>query len=130
MLARFIPYYCSFHNLLLQHDAPFTSVYALVSVSAGFRARITRSAFHPQGVFVYQMYTYEPAKYGEYVFPGWANMIGILIGVSTIAPFPIFFSVHLWKLLRDSDLFRPTESWGPAIKRDNSDTNSIITTFS
>ncbi|XP_046830065.1 sodium- and chloride-dependent glycine transporter 1-like isoform X3 [Vespa crabro] len=83
-----------------------------------------------QGVFVYQMYTYEPAKYGEYVFPGWANMIGILIGVSTIAPFPIFFSVHLWKLLRDSDLFRPTESWGPAIKRDNSDTNSIITTLS
>ncbi|KAF7388601.1 hypothetical protein HZH68_012543 [Vespula germanica] len=79
------------------------------------------------GVFAYQMYTYESARYGEYVFPGWANTIGILIGVSTIAPFPIFLSVHLWKLLRDSDLFWPTESWGPAIKRDNLDTNSIVT---
>ncbi|KAI4484192.1 hypothetical protein M0804_007648 [Polistes exclamans] len=79
------------------------------------------------GVFVYQMYTYESASYGEYVFPGWANTIGILIGLSTLAPFPIFFGIHLWKILRKSYLFRPTNLWGPAIKKDNLDSDSIET---
>ncbi|XP_015180924.1 PREDICTED: sodium-dependent proline transporter-like [Polistes dominula] len=79
------------------------------------------------GVFVYQMYTYESASYGEYVFPGWANTIGILIGLSTLAPFPIFFGIHLWKILRKSDLFRPTNLWGPAIKKDNLDSDSVET---
>ena len=43
------------------------------------------------------MYTYEPVAYGDYVFPTWADAIGILIGLSTLAPLPIFFAYSLWK---------------------------------
>ena len=50
-----------------------------------------------QAVFVYQICTYEMPRYGEYIFPGWANAIGILIGLSTLAPMPFFFIRRLWK---------------------------------
>lgn len=43
------------------------------------------------------MYTYQAALYGKYVFPDWASAIGILIGLATLAPLPIFFAYSLWK---------------------------------
>ncbi|XP_076677458.1 sodium- and chloride-dependent glycine transporter 1 [Andrena cerasifolii] len=66
------------------------------------------------GVFVYQIYTYQLPYYGKYIFPDWANAIGILIGLSTLAPMPFFLIRHLWNGPRDRSLFRPTKSWGPA----------------
>ncbi|XP_054015666.1 sodium- and chloride-dependent glycine transporter 1-like [Hylaeus anthracinus] len=66
------------------------------------------------GVFVYQIYTYELGYYGTYIFPDWANAIGILIGLSTLAPMPFFFIRRLWKGPRDWSLFRPKKTWGPA----------------
>lgn len=53
--------------------------------------------FFRQAVFVYQIYTYELPQYGEYTFPGWANAIGILIGLSTLAPMLFFFIRRVWK---------------------------------
>ncbi|XP_043266393.1 sodium- and chloride-dependent glycine transporter 1-like isoform X2 [Venturia canescens] len=66
------------------------------------------------GVFGYQMTTFELAYYGHYKFPLWAHWIGILIGLTTLAPLPIFFVYEIWKGPRDRSLFRPTKSWGPA----------------
>ncbi|XP_031829475.2 sodium- and chloride-dependent glycine transporter 1 isoform X4 [Nomia melanderi] len=73
------------------------------------------------GVFVYQICTYEFGYYGTYIFPDWANAIGILIGLSTIAPLPFFFIQRLWKGPRDRSLFRPMKTWGPAMERNNGD---------
>lgn len=36
------------------------------------------------------MYEYVPATYGTYKFPAWADVIGWLISISTILPFPAF----------------------------------------
>ncbi|XP_031788424.1 sodium- and chloride-dependent glycine transporter 1 [Nasonia vitripennis] len=68
------------------------------------------------GVFIYQMYTYRTASFGDYKFPVWADVIGILIGLSTLAPMPIFFCYHLWRGPRDWSLLKPSSSWGPAKK--------------
>lgn len=66
------------------------------------------------GVFVYQLYTYQLGYYGTYVFPDWANAIGILIGLATLTPMPVFFILRLWKGPRDWSLFQPIKTWGPA----------------
>lgn len=50
-----------------------------------------------QGVFGYQMYIFTPVYYGKYVFPNWANLIGIFIGLSTLAPLPLYFIYCLYK---------------------------------
>ncbi|XP_031771264.1 sodium- and chloride-dependent glycine transporter 2-like isoform X3 [Apis florea] len=68
-------------------------------------------------VFVYQIYTYEMPRYGKYIFPNWANAIGILIGLSTLAPMPLFFIRRVWKGPRDRSMFRPKKTWGPAVEK-------------
>ncbi|XP_016911540.2 sodium- and chloride-dependent glycine transporter 1-like isoform X8 [Apis cerana] len=70
-----------------------------------------------QVVFVYQIYTYEMPRYGKYIFPNWANAIGILIGLSTLAPMPLFFIRRVWKGPRDRSMFRPKKTWGPAVEK-------------
>ncbi|KAJ8681964.1 hypothetical protein QAD02_017756 [Eretmocerus hayati] len=73
------------------------------------------------GVFGYQMYTYEAARLGDYTFPMWADGIGIMIGLATLLPMPIFFIYRLLKGPRDSSLLQPTSTWGPAKKTVNCD---------
>lgn len=68
------------------------------------------------GIFVFQMCTYELATYAEYTFPWWADGIGWLIGLSTLAPMPAFFCYRIWKGPRNSSLFKPSKSWGPIKK--------------
>ncbi|XP_012282987.1 sodium- and chloride-dependent GABA transporter 2 [Orussus abietinus] len=67
-------------------------------------------------IFVYQMYHYEAAAYPGYEFPWWADGIGTLIGLSTLAPLPAFLAYRLWKGPRDWSLLRPTITWGPVEK--------------
>lgn len=43
-----------------------------------------------QAVFLFVMSQYVPAGYGSYKFPAWADVIGWLISISTLLPFPIF----------------------------------------
>ncbi|XP_026301439.1 sodium-dependent proline transporter isoform X4 [Apis mellifera] len=78
-----------------------------------------------QVVFVYQIYTYEMPRYGKYIFPNWANAIGILIGLSTLAPMPLFFIRRVWKGPRDRSMFRPKKTWGPAVEK-SKDTVSTV----
>ncbi|XP_051158286.1 sodium- and chloride-dependent glycine transporter 1-like [Leptopilina boulardi] len=65
------------------------------------------------GVFGYQMYTYRLPSYGDYEFPEWAGVLGVLIGVSTLAPLPIFFIYQLCVKKRGWSLLKPTSLWGP-----------------
>ncbi|XP_029039505.2 sodium- and chloride-dependent glycine transporter 1-like isoform X2 [Osmia bicornis bicornis] len=76
-------------------------------------------------VFVYQIYTYELPRYGEYTFPGWANAIGILIGLSTLAPMLFFFICRVWKGPRDWSLFRPAKTWGPTVGKNVDNETSL-----
>lgn len=79
------------------------------------------------GVFVYLMWTYEFPKYGKYQFPLWANSIGVLIGLSTLAPMPIFFFYQLWKRPNRS-LLKPTALWSLAAEKElKNDKGSIQT---
>ncbi|XP_049860179.1 sodium- and chloride-dependent GABA transporter 1-like [Schistocerca gregaria] len=68
-------------------------------------------------VFGFTMYNYEAPYYGDYVFPDWVNVMGILIGTSAIVPMPVFavYRVTLSKE-RGAALFRPTLRWGPGGK--------------
>lgn len=50
-----------------------------------------------QGIFIFQMVDYSPASYGDYVFPVWADIIGLLIAVTTLQPFIIVAIIVLWK---------------------------------
>ncbi|XP_057336654.1 sodium- and chloride-dependent glycine transporter 2-like [Microplitis mediator] len=68
------------------------------------------------GIFIYQMIMYEPVTYGAYKFPSWANFIGILIGLSTLAPLPIYFIYRVYKGPRNMSLFKVTKNWGPSNK--------------
>ncbi|EFN77827.1 Sodium- and chloride-dependent glycine transporter 2 [Harpegnathos saltator] len=79
------------------------------------------------GVFVYQTSTYTAATYGSYAFPPWADAIGILIGLSTLAPMPIFFVLKLWQTKSYRSLFRPSPLWGPATERNTPDNASVST---
>ncbi|XP_031332945.1 sodium- and chloride-dependent glycine transporter 2-like isoform X2 [Photinus pyralis] len=66
------------------------------------------------GVFTFQMVIFAPALYEDYIFPEWANMIGILIGVSTLAPLPIFaIYSYFTKPYTGMEWFKPTKEWGP-----------------
>ncbi|XP_032680610.1 sodium- and chloride-dependent glycine transporter 2-like isoform X2 [Odontomachus brunneus] len=78
-------------------------------------------------IFVYQTSTYTVATYGSYKFPQWADAIGILIGLSTLAPMPIFFVVKLWQTKDYRSLFRPSPLWGPTTERNAPDNDSVST---
>ncbi|XP_014478928.1 PREDICTED: sodium- and chloride-dependent glycine transporter 2-like [Dinoponera quadriceps] len=82
------------------------------------------------GIFIYQTSTYTVATYGSYKFPKWADAIGILIGLSTLAPMPIFFVIKLWQAKNYRSLFQPSPLWGPATKRnapdDDSDNTAVV----
>ncbi|XP_012214972.1 sodium- and chloride-dependent glycine transporter 1-like isoform X2 [Linepithema humile] len=81
-----------------------------------------------QGVFVYQLdQTDFQGNYGSYVFPVWAGVIGIGIGLATLVPLPIFFFIQLWKTKNIRALFRPTKLWRPAEEKNVLDNNSVST---
>lgn len=50
-----------------------------------------------QGVFIFQMANFTRASYEEYLFPLWADSLGWLMGISTMAPFFIFAVYVLYK---------------------------------
>ncbi|XP_006620719.1 sodium- and chloride-dependent glycine transporter 2-like isoform X3 [Apis dorsata] len=79
-----------------------------------------------QVVFVHQIYTYEMPRYGKYIFPNWANAIGILIGLSTLAPMPLFFIRRVWKGPRDRSMFRPKKTWGPAVEKSKDTVSTAV----
>ncbi|XP_063912712.1 sodium- and chloride-dependent glycine transporter 2-like isoform X2 [Zophobas morio] len=73
------------------------------------------------GVFVFQMATFTAASYENYVFPLWADSLGWMMGLSTLAPFVIFVVMVLWKREHTGwNLFRPTSNWKAQITKTES----------
>ncbi|ENN74298.1 hypothetical protein HUJ04_012626 [Dendroctonus ponderosae] len=66
------------------------------------------------GIFVFQMNYYSPASYEDYQFPVWADVLGLLMGLTTLVPF-FAFAIHvIWKREYTGwALFQPTKDWKP-----------------
>ena len=43
-----------------------------------------------QGVVMFNILTYTPVKYVDYVFPTWAHVIGVMMAMSSIAMIPSY----------------------------------------
>ncbi|KAF5294687.1 hypothetical protein FQA39_LY02819 [Lamprigera yunnana] len=73
------------------------------------------------GIFIFQMVMFTPTSYENYLFPKWANTIGILIGVATLLPMPVTLIIFsLTKSYRLKEWFIPTSNWGAQIDKTES----------
>lgn len=43
------------------------------------------------------MSTFEFAEYEGYAFPEWADILGVLVGLATLAPMPIMAGISLFQ---------------------------------
>lgn len=69
------------------------------------------------GVFAFQMSTFEFAEYEGYAFPDWADILGVLVGLATLAPMPIMAGISLFqRKYSGMEWLRPTRDWGPQKK--------------
>ncbi|XP_063232699.1 sodium- and chloride-dependent glycine transporter 1 [Bacillus rossius redtenbacheri] len=66
---------------------------------------------------------YSPVRYGTYVYPAWADAVGWLVGVFPVC---VIVSMGVYKMAVGADgsamqrlraLTRPTEDWGPALRK-------------
>ncbi len=71
-----------------------------------------------QAILFFSIADYRPLEYGEYVFPVWANVVGLFISLASVSMIPC---VAIWKLEsgtlleRARPLMKPTSEWGPAL---------------
>ncbi|KAJ8958268.1 hypothetical protein NQ318_017412 [Aromia moschata] len=66
------------------------------------------------GIFVFQMSNFSYTYYEDYQFPLWADMIGWMIGLTTLAPLFIFGVWVVWKGgYKGKKLLTPTSDWKP-----------------
>ncbi|XP_017785462.1 PREDICTED: sodium- and chloride-dependent GABA transporter 2-like isoform X1 [Nicrophorus vespilloides] len=73
------------------------------------------------GVFVFQMTTFTLASYEDYTFPPWADSLGIMMGVATLIPLPLFAIYALFKYKYSGwEWFQPTDAWGPQASKSES----------
>ncbi|XP_046555641.1 sodium- and chloride-dependent glycine transporter 1-like [Haliotis rubra] len=82
-------------------------------------------------IFTFSLYSYRPPQYAEYVYPTWATVVGWMISMASILPFPVFF---VWTVYHTSGTtvveklekaIRPNKKWGSRIQTDyeNQDVN-------
>ncbi|XP_064626053.1 sodium- and chloride-dependent glycine transporter 1-like isoform X2 [Lineus longissimus] len=71
-------------------------------------------------VLLFSWIDYSPAKYGDYVFPEWANILGWMMSLSVVIFIPIYAIYSLCTvsgtfLERLKKVTRPADDWGPAL---------------
>ncbi|XP_072758524.1 sodium- and chloride-dependent glycine transporter 1 isoform X2 [Anoplolepis gracilipes] len=70
-------------------------------------------------------------SYGpSYIFPVWASVIGIGIGLATLVPLPVFFFVQVWKAWKAENLwsiFQSSPLWKAAEQKNMLDNGSANT---
>ncbi|CAK1546241.1 unnamed protein product [Leptosia nina] len=76
------------------------------------------------GILVFVLVEWTPPSYGDKTFPLFADILGWLIGASTIIFFPIGVIWALYKGYRGMDLFTPTPDWKPAVAVSEAETNT------
>ncbi|XP_046572916.1 sodium- and chloride-dependent glycine transporter 1-like [Haliotis rubra] len=76
-------------------------------------------------IFGHSVYSYRPPKYGTYIFPAWANVVGWMISLVSVLPFPIIF---IWTVVTTSGsslkeklsiALEPNDQWRRATPDEN-----------
>lgn len=49
-----------------------------------------------QGVFFYYIVSYSPVQYDDYVYPKWAEVLGLCVSVSSMVWVPIYIAYYLY----------------------------------
>ncbi|VDN13051.1 unnamed protein product, partial [Dibothriocephalus latus] len=76
------------------------------------------------GLIIFKIITDTPITLDAYVYPEWAQDLGVLIGVFPIICIPAWF---LFKYCREGgwivqrELFKPAHTWGPALDEDRNE---------
>ncbi|RLW03095.1 hypothetical protein DV515_00006869 [Chloebia gouldiae] len=72
-------------------------------------------------LLVYNIVKYQPSEYGNYRFPTWAEVLGILMGVLSCLMIPVGMVVAvlqeegtLWERVQQAS--RPAMDWGPSLE--------------
>ncbi|XP_048253203.1 sodium-dependent proline transporter-like [Haliotis rufescens] len=80
--------------------------------------------------FILSLFGYEPPSYGEYMYPEYAKIIGILVAVGISVPIPIMFVYEtlkrkgsLQQRLRLASI--PAPDWGPLREEDRYEEQSV-----
>ncbi|XP_071116517.1 sodium-dependent proline transporter-like [Haliotis cracherodii] len=80
--------------------------------------------------FILSLFGYEPPSYGEYIYPEYAEIIGILVAVGISVPIPIMFVYEtlkrkgsLQQRLRLASI--PAPDWGPLREEDRYEEQSV-----
>ncbi|XP_067660399.1 sodium- and chloride-dependent glycine transporter 2-like [Haliotis asinina] len=75
-------------------------------------------------VLIVSAMQYDPANYGDYTFPSWAQGIGWSMVVAPVAMILLIVAVQTYKL-GPGNPFVPAPSWGPAKQEDRTGTYSV-----
>ncbi|XP_067648993.1 sodium- and chloride-dependent glycine transporter 1-like [Haliotis asinina] len=76
-------------------------------------------------IIVYSCYSYRPPMYGDYVFPTWANVVGWMISLVAVLPFPVVF---IWTVVTTKGFslkeklrtaLAPSDQWRQADQEEN-----------
>ncbi|XP_067650828.1 sodium- and chloride-dependent glycine transporter 2-like [Haliotis asinina] len=69
------------------------------------------------------LFLYDPPSYGEYIYPEYAKVIGILMAIALALPIPVMF---VYQIIKQKGTFRkrlrlatsPSTDWGPLLPED------------
>lgn len=71
---------------------------------------------------VFSCVDYTPVSYRNYVFPEWANALGWLVSMTSVAMIPLLVVIQLFRTEKNLDivqrvrlLLKPNINWGPAL---------------
>ena len=89
------------------------------------RKQLTYDCSMLQAIMVFTWVDYTPSAYGHYAFPVWADTVGWLITMTSVAAIPFVAVVTVIKHGRIEGswietikfLAKPAEDWGPAIEK-------------
>ncbi|XP_077977814.1 sodium- and chloride-dependent glycine transporter 1-like [Glandiceps talaboti] len=75
-------------------------------------------------ILIMMLVTYVPIYYGDYIYPKWAEVTGLLIASSSVIVIPMWMVIEFFTtsegdtfLQRLKSLTIPTEDWGPAVEK-------------
>jgi len=81
-------------------------------------------------ILIWSMIDYEPARYGNFIFPGWAQAIGWLILMTALILVPLFAFLQIKKSpgsnFKEKMIFasQPTDKWQPGDPKFRKRTNT------
>ncbi|XP_074653267.1 sodium-dependent proline transporter-like isoform X2 [Tubulanus polymorphus] len=81
-------------------------------------------------IMIFTWIDFKPSKYGDHIYPVWADALGWMISITTIMPIP---AVAIYKIAtfdnkeysiwqRIKYLSQPTTEWGPALEQNRTET--------